>query len=206
LQYNRKLLGLAASAMLVIATSAQATLLERDLDRNGITDAFYDSTLNITWLRNANANGEMSWQQATSWVSNFEFGGYTDWRLPEVATPCTGYSCFGSEMGHLWYDDLGNTPGSFKPGGFSGMVQGGYWTGSEVQGRDSWGNDLDWQFLTNGGYQRIYYGFALNNAMAVRDGDMMRTVPEPATYAMLLAGLGMMSCIARRRKLKNTAA
>jgi hypothetical protein len=34
----------------------------------------------------------------------------------------------------------------------------------------------------------------------VRDGDVMTAVPEPETYAMLLAGMGLLATIARRRK------
>jgi hypothetical protein len=37
--------------------------------------------------------------------------------------------------------------------------------------------------------------------MAVRDGDVVAaSVPEPKTYAMLLAGMGFMVLIGRRRK------
>jgi hypothetical protein len=34
----------------------QTTLQARDLDGDGQIDAFYDTVLNITWLRDANAN------------------------------------------------------------------------------------------------------------------------------------------------------
>jgi len=184
-------------AALVIAAPAHAALQDRDIDKNGQIDAFYDTTLNITWLRNANMNGEMNWQEASTWAANLEFGGFSDWRLPEVSQPCEGYNCLSSEMGHLWYVDLGNLPGSFKPGNFLNMVQYGYWTGSQVQGKDWWGNDLVWQFLTNGGYQRIYYSVP-QHAIAVRDGDVLQAVPEPETYVMFLAGLGLIGAISRR--------
>lgn len=78
----------------------QSTLQARDLDGNGQTDAFYDSVLNITWLRDANASraadvnnfeqycagcgGLMTWNQANTWANNFSFGNYTDWRLPTM--------------------------------------------------------------------------------------------------------------------------
>ncbi|MBK9347843.1 MAG: PEP-CTERM sorting domain-containing protein [Burkholderiales bacterium] len=40
--------------------------------------------------------------------------------------------------------------------------------------------------------------------MAVRTGDvLLAPVPEPETYAMLLAGLGVMGAVARRRKAKQ---
>lgn len=48
-----------AAATLIMATPAQATLQARDLNGDAVTDAFYDTTLNITWLRNANVNGLM---------------------------------------------------------------------------------------------------------------------------------------------------
>lgn len=73
----------------------QTTLQDRDLDGNGTTDAFYDTALNITWLRNANAgagssfddgksstDGKMTWVNAVDWAAALSFGGYDDWRLP----------------------------------------------------------------------------------------------------------------------------
>ena len=78
----------------------QTTLQTRDLNGDTVTDAFYDTVLNITWLRNANVNaaadlnnfgqfqpqfaGLVTWQQATNWAANLAFGGYTDWRLPTM--------------------------------------------------------------------------------------------------------------------------
>ena len=49
----------AANAML-IAGAAQASLLARDLNGDTVTDAFYDTDLNVTWLRDANVNGAMN--------------------------------------------------------------------------------------------------------------------------------------------------
>lgn len=126
----------------VLITSAQAgpvsgqgtretTLQPRDLDGNGITDAFYDTILNLTWLRNANVNGEITWDAANTWSADYSIGGYSDWRLPTMVdtgtpgcdfghrgTDCgfkvqtTGDSASGiivySEMASLWYDTLGN--------------------------------------------------------------------------------------------------
>lgn len=193
-------------AALLISAPTHAALQDRDIDKNGQIDAFYDTTLNITWLRNANMNGEMTWHEASTWAANLEFGGFSDWRLPEVSQSCDGYNCQSSEMGHLWYVDLGNVPDSFKPGSFINMVQYGYWTGSTVQGKDWWGNDLVWQFLTNGGYQRTYYAFVGQHAIAVRDGDVLQAVPEPETYAVFLAGLGLIGGVARRHKLQQRSA
>lgn len=133
------LLVLAATATL-FATHAQAvpvpgqgtwqtTLQARDLDGNGTTDAFYDTDLKITWLRNANVNanptdgGTMTWQLATAWAAALKVGTFDDWRLPTMVdtgksgcdfsyaggTDC-GYNVQTdtSEMAHLFYVALGN--------------------------------------------------------------------------------------------------
>jgi hypothetical protein len=86
----------------------------------------YDTVLNVTWLRNANANGRMNWTQANTWAANLVVGAYDDWRLPTmIASPNATVSYAGgtdygynvrttsggtvySEMASLWYDTLGN--------------------------------------------------------------------------------------------------
>jgi hypothetical protein len=142
-----KTLTFTATALLLCGTAAQAapvsgqgtwetTLQARDLDGDGVTDAFYDTELNVTWLRNANANGTMNWKAAQVWASNLVVGGFSGWRLPLlVDTGALGCSAFDnsggtdcgfnvqtksgsnvySEMAHLYYETLGNkafcTPG-----------------------------------------------------------------------------------------------
>lgn len=67
----------------------ETTLQARDLDgdvSNG-PEAFYDSTLNITWLREgskrANIFEAFTWSRAKSWAE-FDWYGLTGWRLPAV--------------------------------------------------------------------------------------------------------------------------
>ena len=74
---------LAAGAVVVASGAAQAGLI----DRGG--GLIYDSTLNITWLQDANyaktsgydADGRMTWSAANTWAANLVYGGYGDWRL-----------------------------------------------------------------------------------------------------------------------------
>ncbi len=54
------------------------------------------------------ADGLMTWSQAMTWVGNLSYGGVTGWRLPTSDT-CMGINCTGSEVGHLFYNELGGT-------------------------------------------------------------------------------------------------
>jgi hypothetical protein len=100
---------LTATALLLCGTAAQAapvsgqgtwetTLKARDLDGDGAADAFYDTELNVTWLRNANANGLMAWDSAKTWANNLVVGGFGGWRLPfvvDTGMPGCDFSNFG---------------------------------------------------------------------------------------------------------------
>ncbi len=145
----------AAACALVLAGGAGAagvsgkgtwetTLQQRFLESETVADAFYDTELNVTWLRNANVNGPMSWDDANAWAANLVFGGYSDWRLPTMVdtggpgcadlsygggTDCgyhvqtkSGATVF-SELAHLWYVTLGNK--SFYAPGSGGWPQQG---------------------------------------------------------------------------------
>ena len=104
----------------------ETTLQPRDLDKNGQIDAFYDTDLDITWLRNANVNGQMTWGAANAWAANLVIGAYSDWRLPTMVdtgapgcdwsggaggTDC-GYNMPSAaakvEFAHLYFVTLGN--------------------------------------------------------------------------------------------------
>jgi hypothetical protein len=131
----------------LFASQANATLI----DRGG--GLIYDDVLNITWLQDANyaktsgydADGLMTWDQATAWATNLVYGGYSDWRLPTVA-PVNGISFndsyspdgstdFGynntspnSEIAFMFYINLGNQ-GSLTP---SGALSGCYVNSSDT--------------------------------------------------------------------------
>ena len=131
-----KALLVATAATLIMATSAQAALVGRDINGGAVSGSsssavfLYDTDLNITWLRNANVNGAMDWAAANTWANGYSIGIYNDWRLPTMVdtgtsgcnssfaggTDC-GYNVqtATSEMAHLWYVTLGNK--SFCPPG-----------------------------------------------------------------------------------------
>lgn len=116
----------------------QTTLLGRDISGTpvGASSAnavfLYDTVLNITWLRNANVQGQVLWPVAQAWASNLVVGGFGGWRLPTMldvgndgcaagsgsnslgGTDCgynvltTGGNVVYSEMASLFHDTLGN--------------------------------------------------------------------------------------------------
>lgn len=93
---------LVIAAMLgAIGVTAQAELSGRDLDGNlaNGAEAYYDTVLGVTWLRDANyvvtsgyaADGALTWNAANAWVSGLNAYGVTGWRLPKVQ-PINGTS------------------------------------------------------------------------------------------------------------------
>ena len=118
-----------------------------------------------------------------------------------------------SEMAYMFYVNLGN-PGYYTPAGavsgcyvsypsntcldnvgpFSNLQPDVYWSGSEyapVPGSA-------WYFDMNYGYQDAYGKYGDFYAWAVSPGDVA-AVPEAETYALMLAGLGLVGWRARRR-------
>ncbi|MCV2360001.1 PEPxxWA-CTERM sorting domain-containing protein [Paucibacter sp. TC2R-5] len=227
------LMGAAQAAGVPNQGTWETTLKPRDLDgilANG-PEAFYDTDLNITWLRAGNTYGAISGDEARAWAKQTFFG-LKGWRLPNAVdkggngcdwsnkggTDC-GYNpdssvATGSEMAHLFFQSLGNKsyyiPGTTtvqtgygltNTGNFQTLWQPGvYWAFQ----KDFPDMDVAWIFDTEYGMQQ-FKGFGKNDpllyALAVRDGDVTEAVPvpEPQTYALMLAGLGLMGFAARRR-------
>ncbi len=169
--------------------------------------AVYDTDLDITWLANAHAgagsafddgisttNGEMTWASANAWAASLTVGGFTDWRLPTSDATCLGFNCTGSEMGHLFYNELGGTAGqSILASGdldlalFTNIQTGGagYWSATEVV-LVLPGERIAWGFSFDVGHQGLN-DTRLNDmfAWAVRSG----AVPIPAAVWLFGSGL-----------------
>jgi len=217
---------LALAAALSVATlSAQAALEARpsgmvyDTVQNitWLADMNYAQTSLHTGT-GVNVNGTMIWDAATAWANNLVYGGFSDWRLPTLNlldASCTGglgvgvgYNCTGGELSRLFVTDLGNQGNSSvldQVGDtaeqianlalFNNVQSSDYWSGTKY----SPSPDLAWFFRTSVGFQ---YNVGKANALyavAVRPGDVA-AIPEPQTYALLLAGLGAVVVAVRRRR------
>ncbi|MFZ1548401.1 MAG: DUF1566 domain-containing protein, partial [Candidatus Nitrotoga sp.] len=179
-----------------------------------------DMSGGITWLSNANlaatetfgvsgiaANGMMDWHVAQNWIAAMNtsnYLGYHDWRLPSVTdtgTPgCTypptsssdcGYNITSSEMGHLYYIELGNYPffnDAYHPKSgliddpaipndeslFTNFQSSYYWSGTEYAPN----TEAAWMFQFDAGDQGFNYSkFSNLYALVVRSGDVA-TVPR----------------------------
>lgn len=223
---------LAASSLIIASLAsgaAHAALQGRDLDGNTATfEAYYDTDLDITWLANANyaktsgydADGKMTWTAANTWAANLSFFNpltnqtYDNWRLPTTLQPDAscgtnvawsyGAGCTGSEMGHLFYAELGGTAyqsilASADPdlAKFTNLQAYHYWSATELApGTGIADIAFDFDF----GYGSQSLGDVSNRvyALAVSPGDVA-AVPEAGTWAMMLAGLGLIGATVRRR-------
>jgi hypothetical protein len=156
--------------------------------------------------------------------STFNYGGSYKGQSDNgmnVSAPGTLYAgSKASEMAYLFFNDLGNKAernaagypqggfGVTNSGPFQGLSNSYYWSGTVDPKLAS----TAWYFEFQQGYQGTAYkggprGVATitdyERALVLRTGDVLAPVPEPETYAMLLAGLGLIGAIAFRRKAKQ---
>ncbi len=212
-----------------ISGSAQATLIDRG---DGM---IYDDVLDVTWLQDANyaqtsgydADGRMTWEDANAWAAGLNYGGYNDWRLPDVqpvddvainynlsydGSTDRGYNITSrqSEMAYMFHINLVNlssyqTDGTLRSGSGGvnwGVTNMGLFT--NLKNSIYWSEveyalnpSIAWAFETSVGFQNFYSMSSRFYAWAVRSGDVVGNAPAPTIPAMLLTGL---AATALRRK------
>jgi hypothetical protein len=145
------LLGRTITGAPVAANDASAVFIyDDDQNLTWLRDWNYAQTSGF------DADGLMAWGPATTagtamnWAANLTVGTFSGWRLPTTNTGpssnCTssfnpgggfpeqyfGFNCTGSEMGHIWYTELGNVAGSLtNTGPFLNLQSLVYWSGTE---------------------------------------------------------------------------
>lgn len=148
----------------------------------------------------------------TSFDYYYGFNGSTDagYNISEQGTAFAGST--SSEMAYMFYNTL-NNPSYYTPAGavsgcyvsypsntcldnvapFSNLQPDVYWSATEIAYPDS-----AWFFVMSDGSQYDRHESYAFYAWAVSPGDVA-AVPEAETYALMLAGLGLIGWRARRR-------
>jgi hypothetical protein len=205
------------AAVLGFSSFAHAELI----DRGG--GLIYDKDLDITWY-DAPAVWR-NWNDSITWAANLTKGGVTGWRLPNTVEgpyvwgydgkTTAGMNIITSEMGHLFYAELGNKglydvngqlqydgtrPNDImllNKGPFVNLNGGYHWSGTEHEYAP--GKYQAWNFYFYYGMQERDGKSAGGYALAVHPGDIGAPVPIPG--AIWLLGSGLFGLIGLKRKL-----
>lgn len=182
----------------------------------GTHKLIYDRDLDVTWYdfsQTFNPASSDGWQQAVDWATNLSVSvngeTYDSWRLPHTVdgvlvqgfdgSTTGGYNVATSEMGHLFYTELGNLselldwgrprPGYIElanTGPFDNLLAQHYWSGTLYAASAH----AAWDFDFSDGRQ-VYYTTSFSNAaaLAVIDGHIGAAVPIPAAIGLFATGL-----------------
>ncbi len=146
---------------------------------------------------------EIQWNEGytVNWTDN-------SWRLPTTDDQTAGYNITGSEMGHLFYEVLGNSAyteggGDINTGLFQHLhaddLNDWYWSGTEQSSASA----NAWRFNMFAGLQgatkKRRIESSRNLAIAVRSAEVS-PVPVPETGLLLALGLGGMAVFGRRKE------
>lgn len=181
----------------VLSLQAHAALYNRGADSLG-NNLIYDSDLNITWYDyTPDAN---TWENQLHWAAAltviFNGAPICDWRLPTTVkgtfvwgfdgTTTAGSNITSSEMGHLFYTELGNKAnydtsgnaqsgwGLTNTGPFRNLFNCFYWSGTEYAAIP----DFAWGFYFGVGGQDVFYKANYYYTLAVHPGDVAVAAPQ----------------------------
>lgn len=241
------LAGLTTEAGAALTTIGEATYTRGTLSTNH--SLIWDDNNNgnsVVWLDYTN-NAAFSWSKMTQWATGLNAAGvlsYTlntgysvdwgtnAWRLPASVdgnyvyshlsgNTGLGYSNTTSELGHLYYTELGNNPyrnpdgtynsqtgnyGLLNDGDFKNLKSTSYWSGTEASGAPYYGLSA-WYFGTGNGLQYVGMKSDPKSAIALRTGQVSyndpTTTPTPIPGAVVLFGSGLLGLVGLRRSKKH---
>ena len=220
-------IGLVLAAMIGVSGTAHATLIDRGagLIYDDILNLTWLQDTNLARTSGFDSDGRMNYATAKAWVDGLVYYDpirsttWSDWRLPTVA-PIDGIALKrdwaadgtsevglnirdqGSQLPHLFYVSLGNPYGVPPSSGpFLNIAK------TPVWGEWYW-TETTYPYSTDQTKYYFDYYYGAQNvsdvrnehfAWAVRDGDVA-VVPEPASGALLLAGLALVTALVRGRE------
>ena len=203
----KRVAAIAGVALGLMASGANASLFDRG---NGMV---YDDVLKITW----GPQFDGDWDAANIWVNNLVYGGYDDWRLPALRNQNVNERCspqgICSEMAYMYYTNYGKVLGwngiygpQVPPPNTENwaliQLKETYWSVIQTPSYPNVGNPgvaFYFDFRVGAQGTEVVYSSDTCCAIAVRDGDVAASVPEPGTVVLLSLSLGAMAWVARRK-------
>lgn len=203
--------GLVYSSVSNVTWTQDANLFKTMYDANdnlinqiaNVTSSYNDPYLGVQTVDAGDfntSNGRMNWWGAQAFVdylNSIDYGGSNQWHLPSSGSnPPVGYNQTGSELGQLFYSELGGTAGSNIPDTdiFNNEQPYQYWSGTEYVA-----NPINaWNFITDYGYQVYNHKTSQLNVWAISPGQVPAAVPVPA--AAWLFGPALLSLLSVRRR------